>query len=600
MCEKCMKQNQPIKSFTAIALHFIAPYRIYVMGFVFFAIISGLYGIINSNLMKIIIDSLESNTDTKNIFSIVLWPAIFFIINFEIHNLTWRAIGYINYKIQPVIKNNIIDQAFAYINQHSHQYFQENLAGKISNNIVILAENMTRALHELSSHIIRGIILLLGALISMYFVHPIFCLGLMTWTLIFTIFSYRVSRNIIKLADAYAASESHVAGGLVDSISNMQNIRFFARYAYESSYLSKALLRMKDKFQKKEWFLIKYHLLQGFSQTLMLAFMMYMLIQLRAKGLVTTGDFALILGLSIEVGFTLWWVTEQVDYLNDAIGKCNQSIKALFLPIDIQDQPGANTLQVKKGEIVFDKVQFQYKNETPLFQNKSIKITAGSKVGLVGYSGSGKTTFVNLILRLFDVTKGAVLIDGQDVRSVTQDSLHAAIGIIPQDPSLFHRTLMENIRYGRIDASDDEVIEAAKRAHAHKFISKLPQAYDSLVGDRGIKLSGGQRQRIAIARAMLKNAPILILDEATSQLDSLTEKGIQESLWELMQDKTTLVIAHRLSTLLQMDRILVFDNGKIIEDGTHKTLLAKGKFYKALWESQVGGFMPENEEIDDQ
>jgi ATP-binding cassette subfamily B protein len=193
------------------------------------------------------------------------------------------------------------------------------------------------------------------------------------------------------------------------------------------------------------------------------------------------------------------------------------------------------------------------------------------------------------------VTDGQILIDGQDIRDISQDSLRRNIAMIPQDPSLFHRTLMENIRYGRIEVADNDVIQAAKKAHAHEFISKLPQGYESSVGERGVKLSGGQRQRIAIARAILKNAPILILDEATSQLDSVTESNIQESLWELMQDKTTIVIAHRLATLLHMDRILVFDQGKIIEDGSHKELLEKNGLYKTLWEAQVGGFLPDQE-----
>ncbi|WP_291398139.1 ATP-binding cassette domain-containing protein [Acinetobacter sp.] len=234
-----------------------------------------------------------------------------------------------------------------------------------------------------------------------------------------------------------------------------------------------------------------------------------------------------------------------------------------------------------------------------LFFKINLSNTAGQKVGLVGYSGGGKSTFVNLILRLYDVTDGAILIDGQDIRDVTQDSLRENIAMIPQDPSLFHRSLMENIRYGRADSTDEEVIEAAKKAHAHEFISALPQGYDSLVGERGVKLSGGQRQRIAIARAILKNAPILILDEATSQLDSVTESLIQESLWELMQNKTTIVIAHRLSTLLHMDRILVFDKGKIVEDGTHSELLAKAGLYKTLWDAQVGGFLGDEKTEDE-
>ncbi len=206
-------------------------------------------------------------------------------------------------------------------------------------------------------------------------------------------------------------------------------------------------------------------------------------------------------------------------------------------------------------------------------------------------SGGGKSTFVNLILRLYDVTDGAIFIDGNNIRDITLNSLHKSIAMIPQDPSLFCRSLMENIRYGCIDASDMEVIQAAKLAHAHDFIIKLPQSYDSLVGERGVKLSGGQRQRIAIARAILKNAPILILDEATSQLDSVTESLIQDSLYNLMQNKTTIVIAHRLSTLLHMDRILVFDHGRIVEDGSHEELLLKNGLYKSLWDAQVGGFL---------
>jgi ATP-binding cassette, subfamily B, bacterial len=241
---------------------------------------------------------------------------------------------------------------------------------------------------------------------------------------------------------------------------------------------------------------------------------------------------------------------------------------------------------------VFENILFHYKDAEPLFHNKSVVIMPGQKVGLVGYSGSGKTTFVNLVLRLYDVTSGSILIDGQDIRDVTQKSLREAISIIPQDPTLFHRSLMENIRYGKTDASDEDVIKASKQANIHEFISKLPKGYESLVGERGVKLSGGQRQRVAIARVMLKNAPIVILDEATSQLDSITESTIRESLRILMQDKTAIVIAHRFSTLMYMDRILVFDQGKIIEDGSHKELLKKKGIYKSLWDVQIGGFLP--------
>ncbi|EAL59544.1 ABC transporter ATP-binding protein, partial [Wolbachia endosymbiont of Drosophila simulans] len=225
----------------------------------------------------------------------------------------------------------------------------------------------------------------------------------------------------------------------------------------------------------------------------------------------------------------MWFTMSEVDEFNKAVGRCKQSLISLMIHCEIQDKLDAVSLKCNSGQITFNNVKFHYDGTEPLFQNKSIAIKAGQKVGLVGYSGGGKSTFVNLILRLYDVTDGAILIDDQDICNVTQDSLRAKIAMIPQDPSLFHRTLMENIRYGKTNASDDEVIEAAKKAHVHEFISKLPQGYDSLVGERGVKLSGGQRQRIAIARAIGKNAPILILDEATKELDSVTESNIQES-----------------------------------------------------------------------
>ena len=327
----------------------------------------------------------------------------------------------------------------------------------------------------------------------------------------------------------------------------------------------------------------------------MLGFMVYFLIHLFGEQQVTIGDFALVLGLGMEVAHCTWYTMSQVDEFHQALGKCKQSLACLIVPQEIKDQKNAQDLQVTEGRIVFANVKFHYKGTEPLFQNKCITIESGQKVGLVGYSGSGKTTFTSLILRLYGITDGSICIDGQDISSVTQDSLHLNIGMIPQDPTLFHRSLMENIRYGKIDANDAEVVAAAKRAHAHEFIIKLPQGYASPVGERGVKLSGGQRQRIAIARAILKNAPILILDEATSQLDSVTENLIQDSLQKLMQNKTVLVVAHRLSTLLSMDRILVFDKGKIIEDGTHKTLLAKGGLYAELWNAQVGGFFVDGE-----
>jgi ATP-binding cassette subfamily B protein len=233
-----------------------------------------------------------------------------------------------------------------------------------------------------------------------------------------------------------------------------------------------------------------------------------------------------------------------------------------------------------------------------VFRALNLRIQPGERVGLVGFSGSGKSTFLNLVLRLYDIQGGRILIDGQDIRHVTQDSLRRAISMIAQEPMLFHRSLLENVRYGSLDATDDEVQDAARRAHAHEFIVSLPEGYDSLVGERGVRLSGGQRQRVAIARAVLKNAPIFLLDEATSSLDSVTERHIQESIAHLMEGRTAIVIAHRLSTIAHLDRIVVFHAGEVVEDGTHADLLSRGGHYARMWNMQAGGFLPEQEQTE--
>lgn len=574
--------------------HFLKSYKAIILVFISITALTGLWSPVNSLLIKYIVDTLD-NHGSDNILSLILWPSIFFVLNFELHNLCWRGTSYITCKLQPLIKSHIIRYTLDYVHQHTHQFFQDNMAGQISSQINTLADNIENIIHSISRQLIRGVVLLIISFISMYYVNPKFFYVLLTWFCFFASFSLLMSRRLITLSEHEAKAESVMSGQLVDSITNFSNVRVFAKRDYEINYINKALIKIKDTFQAKTIYSIKLHLAQGFSQTIMLSVMLYLLIDLRSNQLVTIGDFALILGLSVEVGFTVWWSLEQIDELNKAVGKCKQSMFALFVPHNIQDKENASILKLSHGQIVFSNVKFHYKGSVPLFNNMSLKIDGGQKIGLVGYSGSGKTTFVNLILRLYDVSGGNITIDGQDISLCSQSSLHTNIGMIPQDPSLFHRSIMENIRYGRIDASDEEVIEAAKGAYAHDFIIKLPDHYNSEVGERGIKLSGGQRQRIAIARAILKNAPILILDEATSALDSVTENEIKQSLHELMQNKTTLVVAHRLSTLLNMDRILVFKKGAIVEDGTHSELLAKGGMYKTLWDAQVGGFILENQ-----
>ena len=327
--------------------------------------------------------------------------------------------------------------------------------------------------------------------------------------------------------------------------------------------------------------------------------MIALLLYEKSKNAVTVGDAVLILTLTNTLIRHMLVAANQSASFSEEIGACKQALSIISSKCSINASPKESTLHVSNGKIDFNHVHFEYSKGQNLIVNKSVTLHAGQKVGLVGPSGGGKTTFVNLILRTFDVDSGHILIDGQNIKNVTYQSLRSQISTVPQDTHLFHRSIMENIRYGRLDASNLDVVESAKKAHCHKFISQMKDGYETLVGERGVKLSGGQRQRIAIARAILKDAPILILDEATSSLDSSTEHDIQKGLSLLMNDRTTIVISHRLSTLRHMDRFLVFKEGKIIEDGTHDQLIQADGQYKRLWDIQFNGLLNDSHEDKD-
>ncbi len=503
-----------------------------------------------------------------------------------------RVLDWVRLKLFPSVRYDLVTAMFSYLNRHSHHYFQNHFAGSLSNKISDMQSGFITILSTMDDTFAQCVGLLI-AIMMMLLVHPIFALILFLWAAAFILIAIYFFKPIQQLSNIVATSKTTLVGKLVDSISNMTNVRLFSRNAYENNLIQAATWDTTNKDRTMQWTILKMRVFWDVSIIVLIGLNLYVLVAMYAKNQVSIGDFSFIISLSISIFFNLWYVASQFVVFAEELGKCRQALTIISAPHDIVDQPQAKSLIVNQGRIEFDEVTFHYAEGAHLFQNKNVVIAPDQKIGLVGLSGSGKTTFVNLILRLFDVESGKILIDGQNIQSVTQDSLHEHIAMIPQDISLFHRTLMDNIRYGCVHAGDDEVIAASKKAHCHEFITHLTHGYQSLVGERGIKLSGGQRQRIAIARAMLKNAPILILDEATSALDSMTEKHIQEGLHLLMQGRTTIVIAHRLSTLSEMDRILVFDKGRIIEDGTHEELIKMHGHYACMWEMQAGGFLPE-------
>ena len=563
-----------------------------------FAFVGLIWAITNTlmpYMLKIIIDKVVGFAGPSSAFFSMIMPYILlYLLVWVVLCLDMRLLDWIKLKLFPSLREDIMSSNFAYLNQHSYHYFQNNFAGSLINKIVDLQGGIVDIL-TIADDSYAQILGLIIATFTLLIVHPLFALLLLSWVTVFLLIAFYFLKPIKNLSLLFAEARSTLVGKMVDSISNIINIRLFAKNHYENQYIQQSIADTIQKDRHMLGKIIKMRLLLDLSLIIFLGCNLFLLVKMYNQNLVTVGDFSFIISLSMGIFFNLFFLSGQFVNFSEQVGKCDQALSILNVPHDIEDRKDAFPLKITEGKIEFKNVSFHYKEGAKLFQNKSIVIHSGERVGLVGLSGSGKSTFVNLILRLFEVERGHIFIDGQDINQVTQASLRKNIALIPQDISLFHRSLIDNIRYGRTEATDTEVIDAAKKAHCDEFISQLEQGYHSMVGERGIKLSGGQRQRIAIARAILKNAPILILDEATSALDSLTEKYIQDALQYSMQGKTTIVIAHRLSTLSAMDRILVFANGAIVEDGSHDQLLLLQGHYAKLWHMQAGGFLPENE-----
>jgi ATP-binding cassette subfamily B protein len=549
-------------------------------------------------LLKLMVNIITDNGRAEAI-QLIKTPALCYVgLNLFVVIL-FRFYDWVYLNLKPALKRIVGLTLMNRMMEHSHTLYQNQFAGNLANKVNDVMGGVKSLHFMIWDRFVPYTLAFFTALYTVAQVNPHFSIALAIWISVFVggvIFSMGKAN---QLADAEAESKSTLIGHIVDILGNMMNVRLFNGKFVESRKIKTVWQKYYSAEQNRQWFFTKIHAFQGISFVIFEGTCLWYLIQGFGAGTVTAGDFALILGINVSLANNFWHLSHDCREASEFYGSITQGLRVIYSPIEIQDTLGAKPLVVTKGEIAFQDVQFHYPGSSDIFQKKSVIIKSGQKVGLVGYSGSGKTTFVNLILRLFEVSSGRILIDKQNIKDITLESLRDAIAMISQEPSLFHRSLRENISYGRMDASDEAIIEAAKRAYAHEFIDALPGGYNVLVGERGLKLSGGQRQRISIARAILKNSPILILDEATSQLDSVTENHIQDSLLDLMRDKTTLVIAHRLSTLLHMDRILVFDQGKIVEDGTHKELVAKKGMYKTLWNAQVGGFLPDKDPSDE-
>ena len=494
---------------------------------------------------------------------------------------------YIQAHFLPKFSKIISIDVFDYVHKHSVSYFSKNMSGRVASK----ANNLVSSCYNIYFEIIFGFMIPFISFIITFAFMLSFSLPLAMVCFLFSVLiifiNFKISKKVITYSKILNENRSVEKGVFIDSVTNVSEVKSFANYKSEQkNYIAKLDKVMSADIVQTKCYSYLFTM-QRVSSALMIIVSWLVAIYYWVNNIISSADFILAGSLITILGDNYRFIGHSMVKFNDGYGIIADGLELISAEHDIQDSPNAKNLIVKKADVKFDNMTFGYKRKGQLFNNFCLDIKEGEKVGIVGKSGSGKSSFVKLLCRHFDVKSGQILIDGKNIADITQESLRKNIAVIPQDVILFNRSLMENIRYGNINATDEEVIEASKKAFADEFIKRLPDGYKSKVGERGISLSGGERQRIAIARAILKDAPILILDEATSALDTISEEYIQKSLKELMMGKTVISIAHRLSTLKMMDRILVFDNGKITQDGKHNKLMKDEKgLYSKLWNLQ--------------
>jgi ATP-binding cassette subfamily B protein len=506
--------------------------------------------------------------------------------------MTWRMVTFVNNRFQPRVMADLMNTCFEYVQAHSYGFFSDNFVGSLVAKIRRYPRSFETIADQICFDLGRNLFLRV-TLITIALTIYSWRIGLMVfvWALLFVLFNYLFSLYKLKYDIQRSAMDTEITAQLADTVTNNINLKLFSSSWREFLTFGRIMERW-NKIQRWTWDLgATADAVQGGFMVILEVAVLWVGVYYWRIGKFTVGDLALLQGYMFQIFDNLYNVGRNIRNLYEAVADANEMTEILVHKHELTDAPGATKLSGVRGDIEFNNVTFRYKNNSNIFTGFNLKIPAGQKVALVGTSGGGKSTVVKLLLRFYDLQSGKVLIDGQDISQVTQDSLRDQIALVPQEPILFHRPIMENIRYARPSATDEEVVQAAKLAHCHEFVSGFAEGYATMVGERGIKLSGGERQRVAIARAILKGAPILVLDEATSSLDSESEYYIQDALHNLMRGKTTIVIAHRLSTIMQMDRIIVLDGGKIIEEGKHEELVkAQSGTYQKLWHIQAGGF----------
>lgn len=519
---------------------------------------------------------------------------VLLVINIVFLNIAFRIADYLITVVQNQTLKELADYTLDQVESHSYAFFTNSFTGSL----VAKGRRFINAFEALHDQFVfqiwMGGIALISSIIVLFVSSPMLGLIFLGWLALYLVLVYFMVKWQIPKSLKNAEADSRTTGHFSDILTNVLTVKMFGTGRREKEEYAKTTTE-QSYYRKSAW------LQQGFWNAMYQAVsigifnivILWAAVSLWKAGTISAGTIVLVQVYVITSFNVVWTISKNIIRISTALTDANEMVEIFDRSREVTDPAHPQQPAFTDGHVTFADVTFSYEGMVNVFGNLTLDIQPGERVALVGHSGAGKTTLVKLLLRFADITGGTISIDGQDITQVMQDDLRRHIAYVPQEPILFHRTLAENIAYAKPDASQEEIEAVAKRAHAHDFIMQLPDGYDTLVGERGVKLSGGERQRVAIARAMLKNAPVLVLDEATSSLDSVSEAHIQAAFEELMAGRTTIVIAHRLSTIQKMDRIIVLDQGRIAEQGTHAELLARNGIYAELWQSQVGGFITE-------
>lgn len=587
-----MKEKLQIKQTLREYWKQMKPYKTWLFVSMFAVLVGSLVDVIAPIFYKQFFDLLSGGVPKDGDLSPFVHALLFILSAHLVGWLGFRTAAYIECWRTPRVMTDLTQHAHAELQKQSYKFFADSFAGSLVRKVGRFERAYDGLMEQIVWKCIPLIIVLGGYLIVLFHRSTLLGWVLLVWIAVFLTVNIWFSLWKIPYETKRAAIDSERTGVLADSISNAVTAKLFSGAQREHSLFRE----VNERLRKMNVFLWRINeTIDAIQALLMITIefvLMYIVLQLWKQGILTIGDFVLIQTYLIGLFHKVWEFGRVVRHIYEAFADANEMVTVLEKEPDVLDMRRAKPLVMTNSQIQFKNVFFSFNKTRRILNDLNLVIESGEKIALIGPSGAGKSTITKLLLRFYDIERGKIIVGNQNITKVTQDSLRNQIAVVPQEPLLFHRSVLDNIRYGRHDATDEEVIEAAKKAQCHEFIAELQDGYKTFVGERGVKLSGGERQRIAIARAILKDAPILLLDEATSSLDSESEQLIQMALHELMKGKTTIVIAHRLSTIMEMDRIVVIEHGKVVDTGTHKQLIGKKSgIYKNLWEIQAGGFL---------